>query len=66
MKPSRFALRASLAALLVMAGAAAVQGADPLKVGFIYVSPFGDAGWTFLHESGRRQMAAALGDKVET
>ena len=66
MKSSRFPLRAVLAALLAMTGASAVQAAEPLKVGFIYVSPIGDAGWTFQHESGRRQMAAALGDKVET
>ena len=66
MKSARFPLRAVLAALLAMTGASVVQGAEPLKVGFIYVSPIGDAGWTFQHESGRRQMAAALGDKVET
>jgi len=66
MKSSRFPLRAVLAALLAMTGASAVQGAEPLKVGFIYVSPIGDAGWTFQHDSGRRQMAAAMGDKVET
>jgi basic membrane protein A len=66
MKRSRLLLPTALAALLAMAGAMAVQAAEPLKVGFIYVSPIGDAGWTFQHESGRRQMAAALGDKVET
>jgi simple sugar transport system substrate-binding protein len=48
-----------------MVGAAA-QAAEPLKVGFIYVSPIGDAGWTFQHETGRRQMVAALGDRGET
>jgi len=66
MKPSRFLLRTALAALLSVAGATLVQAAEVLKIGFIYVSPIGDAGWTFQHESGRRQMAAALGDKVET
>ena len=66
MRSSHFLLRAALAALLSMAGATAGQAAEALKVGFIYVSPIGDAGWTFQHESGRRQMAAALGDKVET
>ena len=63
MKPSRFLL---LAALLSVGGATLVQAAEVLKIGFIYVSPIGDAGWTFQHESGRRQMAAALGDRVET
>ncbi len=65
MKGSKFLLFRALAAALAMAGAAA-QAAEPLKVAFIYVSPIGDAGWTFQHETGRRQMAAALGDRVET
>jgi simple sugar transport system substrate-binding protein len=40
--------------------------AEPLKVGFVYVSPVGDAGWTSQHNAGREQMAKALGDKVIT
>jgi basic membrane protein A and related proteins len=39
---------------------------EPLKVGFVYVSPIGDAGWTTQHNRGREQMQAALGDKVTT
>ncbi|MEX6503777.1 BMP family ABC transporter substrate-binding protein [Pseudomonas zhanjiangensis] len=42
------------------------QAADPLKVGFVYISPIGDAGWTYQHDQGRLQMERALGDKVET
>lgn len=60
------ALCAFVATMLCMVGMATAQAAEPLKVGFIYVSPIGDAGWTFQHESGRRQMASALGDKVDT
>jgi simple sugar transport system substrate-binding protein len=37
-----------------------------LKVGFIYVGPVGDFGWTYQHEVGRREMMKALGDKVES
>ncbi len=37
-----------------------------LKVGFVYVSPIGDAGWTFQHDSGRREMEKALSGKVTT
>lgn len=68
MKRSRFLLFAIVAAAIATMGAATgtVQGAEPLKVGFVYVSPIGDAGWTFQHESGRRQMAEALGGKVST
>ena len=65
MKGSKFLPLVALAAALTMTGAAA-QIAEPLKVAFVYVSPIGDAGWTFQHELGRRQMVAALGDRVET
>jgi simple sugar transport system substrate-binding protein len=40
--------------------------AEPLKVGFVYVSPVGDAGWTSQHDLGRRQMEQALAGKVVT
>ena len=40
--------------------------AEPLKVGFVYVSPIGQAGWTFQHEQARQAMQKALGDKVLT
>ncbi len=46
--------------------AEAPKKAEPLKVGFVYVSPIGDAGWTTQHNRGREQMQAALGDKVTT
>ena len=39
---------------------------EPLKIGFVYVSPIGDAGWTFQHDQGRLQMEKALAGKVET
>lgn len=42
------------------------KGADPLKIGFVYVSPIGEAGWTFQHDLGRRQMEKALDGKVQT
>ena len=38
----------------------------PLKVGFVYVSPIGEAGWTWQHELGRRAMQQALGAQVQT
>lgn len=66
MKRTTFLLSAIVVAALTAVGTARVQGAEPLKVGFVYVSPIGDAGWTFQHESGRRQMAEALGDQVTT
>ena len=59
----RFAFAAGLA--LALASAAA-SGADKLKVGFIYVGPIGDHGWTYEHNEGRLAIEEALGDRVET
>ena len=42
------------------------QAGDKLKVGFIYVGPVGDHGWTYMHDQGRLQVEKELGDKVET
>lgn len=39
---------------------------DKTKVGFIYVGPIGDGGWTFEHDKGRQAVEAHFGDKVET
>jgi basic membrane protein A and related proteins len=39
---------------------------DTLKVGFVYIGPPGDAGWTKRHDDGRKALEEALGDKVET
>jgi len=38
----------------------------PLVVGFVYVTPVGEAGWTYQHELGRREMERALGARVRT
>lgn len=59
---SRRTLLAAPAAFLPVAA----HAAGPLKVAFVYVSPVGDAGWTFQHELGRRAVDAALGTAVKT
>ena len=46
------------------AAAAPAAPREPLKVGFVYVSPASDAGWTAQHHKGRAEMLQALGDKV--
>ena len=48
------------------AKAEAPKKAEPLKVGFVYVSPVGDAGWTTQHDRGRLQMQQTLGEKITT
>ena len=45
---------------------AGAKAGEPLKIGFVYVSPIGDAGWTYQHDIGRKQMEKALGGKVTT
>ncbi|WP_310638190.1 BMP family ABC transporter substrate-binding protein [Delftia acidovorans] len=55
------------AAAPVPAAAPAAQApAEKLKIGFMYVSPIGDGGWTFQHELGRKAIQEKFGDKVET
>jgi simple sugar transport system substrate-binding protein len=44
----------------------APPAAAPTKIGFIYVSPVGDAGWTYQHDLGRKQMEAAMKGAVTT
>ena len=59
----RFAFAAGLALALV---AATASGADKLKIGFVYVGPIGDHGWTYQHDHGRLAIEEALGNRVET
>nr|WP_325254155.1 BMP family ABC transporter substrate-binding protein [Amylibacter sp.] len=47
-----------------LAGAAVAE--EKLKIGFIYVGPTGDFGWTHEHDIGRKAIEAQFGDKVET
>ncbi|WP_282181509.1 BMP family ABC transporter substrate-binding protein [Aliiroseovarius marinus] len=57
-------LLATAALATGLAGAAVAE--DKTKVGFIYVGPVGDGGWTYEHDKGRQAVEAAFGDKVET
>lgn len=48
------------------AATSSANAADKLKVGFIYVGPIGDHGWSYQHNRARLEMQKALGEKVET
>jgi simple sugar transport system substrate-binding protein len=61
----RTLLAASVAAL-ALSGAAFADGHAKTKVGFVYVGPVGDGGWTYEHDQGRLAVEAEFGDKVET
>lgn len=43
-----------------------VQAAEPFKVGFVYVGPIGDHGWSYQHDQGRLSVEAEFGEKVKT
>jgi basic membrane protein A len=56
-----------MSALVLTAGVATTALADDkVKVGFVYVGPTGDHGWTYRHDIGRQQVEEAYGDRVET
>jgi simple sugar transport system substrate-binding protein len=55
---------ATAAVALGLATSAMAQ--DKTKVGFIYVGPVGDGGWTYEHDQGRLAVEDHFGDKVET
>lgn len=59
-------LKRSLAAFAVMTLPLHALAEDPLKVGFVYVGPIGDHGWSFQHDQGRLALEEHFGDKVET
>lgn len=63
MKLTKLLASAALALGLATTGASA---ADKTKVGFVYVGPVGDGGWTYEHDQGRKAVEAEFGDKVET
>ncbi len=50
----RRGIAVSVLAVVLLAAAAAGYGQQKLKVGFIYVGPIGDYGWTHAHDVGRR------------
>jgi simple sugar transport system substrate-binding protein len=39
---------------------------DGKKIGFIYIGPPGDHGWTYMHDQGRQTMQAKLGESIST
>ncbi len=68
------AIAAATAAAAAFGFAAMFPGTIPdaksaegkLKVGFIYLGPVGDFGWTYQHEVGRQGLVKDMGDKIDT
>ena len=59
-------MTAAVAALAIAATSFSASAAEKLKIGFIYLGPIGDLGWSYRHEAGREELVKALGDKIET
>ena len=58
---------AVLLSVVLAVGATVGQAADKkTKVGFVYVGPIGDHGWSYQHNVGRLAINNAFGDKVKT
>ncbi len=55
-----------LAVLLMPLFLVTTVSADKLQVGFIYVGPTGDHGWTYMHDEGRKAIEKEFGDDVTT
>lgn len=56
-----------VAAVGLIAGAHTADAADKkLKVGFVYVGPIGDHGWSYQHNQGRKAVETTFGDQVQT
>jgi len=39
---------------------------EPFKVGFVYIGPAGDLGWSYAHDQARKKVEAKFGDRVQT
>ena len=63
---SKNLIRGSLLASMFCFAFSLTASAAPLQVGFIYVSPVGQAGWTYEHDQARQAMQRALGNRVVT
>ncbi|MBU2358514.1 MAG: BMP family ABC transporter substrate-binding protein, partial [Alphaproteobacteria bacterium] len=54
------------AAALGLTGLPVLAQDTKTKVGFIFVGPVGDGGWTYQHNEGRLAIEQEFGDSVET
>jgi simple sugar transport system substrate-binding protein len=66
MKRMLGALGLGLAALALGLAPHAAQAQGKTKVGFVYVGPIGDHGWSYQHHQGLLAVKKEFGDKVET
>jgi basic membrane protein A and related proteins len=60
----RNVMKTAAAGLALPALLRGARAAEPLKVGFVYLGPIGDYGWTWAHDKGRKAMVEALKGEV--
>lgn len=64
--------KAMVTAALLLAGWAGLSAAAAqdkparLKVGFVYIGPVGEYGWTYQHEQARQAVVKEFGDRIDT
>ncbi|MGA7788473.1 MAG: BMP family ABC transporter substrate-binding protein [Xanthobacteraceae bacterium] len=63
---NRILVAAAVALTAIVAATLSAPAAQKLKVGFIYLGPVGDYGWTYQHEVARQALVKAMGDKIDT
>lgn len=56
----------ALGVALSLGLSASAMAKDSVKVGFVYVSPIGEAGWTYTHDVSRRYLEDKFGEKIKT
>src|SRR5256714_10120743 len=62
----RFMIAAAAAGFAAAVAFGGASAQEKLKIGFIYVGPVGDMGWTYQHEVGRRAIQEQFKDKIDT
>ena len=62
----RFVIAAAAAGFAAAVAFGGASAQEKLKIGFIYVGPVGDMGWTYQHEVGRRAIQEQFKDKIDT
>jgi basic membrane protein A and related proteins len=60
------ALASATPALISPALLSPARAADPLKIGFVYVGPVGDFGWSYQHDVARKAAVEHYGDRITT
>jgi simple sugar transport system substrate-binding protein len=66
MSMKKFMMAATALGLALGAALTGAAAQEKLKVGYIYVGPVGDMGWSYQHEVGRRAIEEAFKGKIDT